>query len=49
MRLAERAGLYDLVEERVTVPVTAGAHASVKVAAVIAGMVAGADSLAATD
>lgn len=49
MRLAERAGLHDLVDERVTVPGTAGANASVKVSALVAGMVAGADSISDLD
>ena len=31
MTLAEHAGLHDLVDDRVTVPGTAGANASVKV------------------
>src|SRR4051794_8544484 len=45
MALAERAGLHELVAEHVTVPGSAGANAVVKVPAVIAGMVAGADSI----
>jgi len=44
MALAQRAGLAGLVEAHVSVPGPAGAHAGVKVAAVVAGMVAGADS-----
>lgn len=49
MRLAERAGLHDLVDQHVTVPGTAGANAAVKVSALIAGMVAGADSISDLD
>ena len=49
MRLAEQAGLHDLVEEHVTVPGLAGSNAAVKVAALVAGMVAGADSIADMD
>jgi hypothetical protein len=45
MALAERAGLHDLVAEHVTVPGSAGANAAVKIPAVLAGMVAGADSI----
>ena len=45
MALAQRAGLADLVAEHVSVPGSAGAHAPGKVAAVVAGMVTGADSL----
>src|SRR5665647_122480 len=44
MSLAERAGLHDLVDQHVTVPGSAGANAAVKVAALVAGMVVGADS-----
>ncbi len=49
MRLAEQAGLYELVEQHVTVPGTAGANAPVKVSALIAGMVVGADSISDLD
>src|SRR3954469_13690998 len=45
MALAERAGLHGLVAEHVTVPGSAGANAAVKIPAVLAGMVAGADSI----
>ena len=38
MTLAEHAGLHDLVDDHVTVPGPAGANASVKVSAIIAGM-----------
>ncbi|NMM16485.1 MAG: IS1380 family transposase [Cellulomonas sp.] len=44
MALAQRAGLAGLVEAHVSVPGPAGAHAPAKIAAVVAGMVAGADS-----
>lgn len=46
MLLAQSAGLSDLVDEHVTV---AGANAEVKVAAHVAGMVAGADSISDMD
>jgi len=49
MALAERAGLHDLVTEHVTVPGSAGANAAVKVPALVAGMVAGADSISDLD
>ena len=49
MTLAERTGLHDLVDEHVTVSGTAGANASVKVPAIIAGMIAGADSISDLD
>ncbi len=42
MRLAERAGLHDLLRQRLSVP---SANASVKAACVVAGMIAGADSI----
>ena len=42
MRLAERAGLHDLLSERLSVP---SANAGVKAAGVVAGMLAGADSI----
>jgi len=42
MRLAERAGLYDLLGERLSVP---SAHAGAKAACVVAGMLAGADCI----
>ena len=45
MALAEKAGLADLVAERVSVPGSAGANAGVKIASLVAGMVAGADSI----
>jgi hypothetical protein len=45
LALAERAGLGGLVEEQLTVPTDKGAHAGSKVTALVAGMVAGADSI----
>ena len=49
MRLAEQAGLYEVVDQHVTVPGTAGSNAAVKVSALIAGMVVGADSISDLD
>ena len=49
MELAEQAGLHGLVAEHVRVPGTAGANAAVKVSAVVAGMVTGADSISDLD
>lgn len=49
MLLAESAGLSDLVDEHITVAGSAGANAEVKVAALVAGMVAGADSISDMD
>ena len=49
MRLAGRAGLHDLARAHVRVPGSAGANADVKVAALVAGMVAGADTIDAMD
>ncbi len=43
--LAESAGLRDLAEEHLTVPTDKGANAGLKVASLVAGMVAGADSI----
>lgn len=45
MGLAEEAGLHELVADRLTVPGPAGANAATKVPALVAGMVAGADSI----
>jgi hypothetical protein len=45
MGLAQRAGLHDLVAERLSVAGPAGAKAGDKVMALVAGMVAGADSI----
>src|SRR4051795_13286668 len=49
MALAERAGLHELVAEHLTVPGSAGANTVVKIPALVAGMVAGADSIADMD
>jgi hypothetical protein len=43
--LAERAGLRSLADERLSVPTDKGANAGLKVASLVAGMVAGADSI----
>src|SRR5665647_3575421 len=48
MTLAERAGLHDLARAHVRVPGSAGSNADVKVGALVAGMVAGADTIEAT-
>ena len=45
MRLAERAGLGQLADQHLTVPTDKGANAGLKVASLVAGMVAGADSI----
>jgi hypothetical protein len=45
LRLAERAGLFDLVNERVRVPGSAGANPGLKVGSIVAGMLTGADSI----
>ncbi|ORT49930.1 IS1380 family transposase, partial [Frankia sp. KB5] len=48
MRLAERAGLPDLVADHVRLPAaagSAGANAELKVGCLVAGMAAGADSI----
>jgi hypothetical protein len=45
MALAERVGLPELIGERLTVAGSAGAHADAKVMSIVAGMVAGADSI----
>src|SRR3954454_2146442 len=47
--LAERAGLHGLVAEHLTVPGSAGANKVVKIPSRVAGMVAGADSIADMD
>jgi Transposase DDE domain group 1 len=49
MRLAEQAGLHELVEQHVTVPGSAGSNAAIKVPGLVAGMVAGADSISDLD
>ena len=43
--LAEKAGLQALADQQLTVPTDKGAHAGLKVSALVAGMVAGADSI----
>src|SRR4051812_47852409 len=43
--LAEAAGLGALAQERLSVPTDKGAHAGMKVTSLVAGMVAGADSI----
>ena len=45
MRLAERAGLSQLAGEHLSVPTDKGAHPDRKVFSLVAGMVAGADSI----
>ncbi len=45
MALADTAGLRTLTDERLTVPTDKGAHAGLKVASLIGGMLAGADSI----
>src|SRR5665811_1647551 len=47
--LARRAGLHDLAAEHLSVPGPAGANSRVKVTALVAGMVAGADSIEGMD
>ena len=45
MRLAQDAGLHALADEWIKIPTDKGANAGLKVAALVAGMVAGADSI----
>jgi len=45
MALAERAGLADLVAERIAVAGSAGANAELMIGSLVAGMIAGADSI----
>lgn len=45
LALADRAGLRQLVDEHLSVPSDKGANAGLKVASLVAGMVAGADSI----
>jgi hypothetical protein len=45
LALADRVGLQALAEQQLTVPTDKGAHAGAKVTALVAGMVAGADSI----
>ncbi|MHB1492012.1 MAG: IS1380 family transposase [Cellulomonas sp.] len=49
LALAERAGLHDLVDDHVRVPGSVGSNPAIKVAALIAGMVAGAHTFEAMD
>ena len=45
LALAEAAGLRDLADEHLSVPTDKGANAGLKVASLVSGMVAGADSI----
>ena len=45
LALAERAGLRDLADEHLSVPTDKGSNAGLKVSSLVAGMVAGADSI----
>jgi hypothetical protein len=45
LALADRAGLRELADEHLTVPMDKGANAGLKVASLVAGMVAGGDSI----
>ncbi|UWF78021.1 MULTISPECIES: IS1380 family transposase [Microbacterium] len=45
LRLAQRAGLAELAHDRLSVPTDKGSNAGVKVMALVAGMLAGADSI----
>jgi hypothetical protein len=45
MALAEAAGLRDLSDEHLSVPTDRGANAGLKVCSLVAGMVAGGDSI----
>lgn len=45
LALARAAGLHDLAAERLSVPTDRGANAGLKVASLVAGMVAGADCI----
>ncbi len=45
LALADRAGLRELADEHLTVPSDKGANAGLKVASLVGGMVAGADSI----
>ena len=45
MELAQEAGLHALAQGRLSVPTDKGANAGAKVAALVAGMCAGADSI----
>ena len=45
LALAERAGLRELADQHLTVPTDRGANAGLKVSSLVAGMIAGADSI----
>lgn len=45
MRLAQQAGLHDAVTDRVSLPTDKGSNPAGKVATIVAGMLAGADSI----
>jgi len=45
LALAQSAGLHELARQHLTVPTDKGANAGLKVASLVAGMVAGADSI----
>src|SRR4051794_31038531 len=45
MALARKARLRELIDERLTVPTDKGAHPGLKLSSLVAGMVAGADSI----
>lgn len=45
LRLAQAAGLHELAQQRLTVPTDKGANAGAKVTSLVAGMLAGADSI----
>ncbi|CAN5149402.1 IS1380-like element ISCgl4 family transposase [soil metagenome] len=45
MKLAEKAGLRRLADKWLSVPADKGAHAGLKIASLVAGMLAGADSI----
>jgi hypothetical protein len=45
MRLAQQAGLHDAVADRVRLPTDKGANPAGKIATIVAGMLAGADSI----
>ncbi|PZU41722.1 MAG: IS1380 family transposase [Microbacterium sp.] len=45
LRLAQRAGLAELAQDRLSVPTDKGSNAGAKVSALVAGMLAGADSI----
>src|SRR3954454_5455440 len=46
MALAGKAGLRELADERMSVPTDKGAHPGLKLSSLVAGMAAGADSIA---